>query len=136
MKKFLILIILSIVFFAFSGCGLTPTEFRTQNRQNLQKLSIDMTKENVLSIMGTEEQNLLYAGKINNPYKSEIFHGKNEVFEVLYYYTDKKREHLWRGDFVISQDELTPLIFNNGKLFGWGWGFWKQNIQKYEVTLR
>jgi len=131
MKNILFLTILFI-----SGCGLSPAEFRTQNRQNLQKLSIEMSKERVLAVMGTGEQNLLYAGKINNPYKSEILRCKDEVFEVLYYYTDKKRDHIWRGDFAISEDELTPLLFNNDKLIGWGWEFMEQNIQKYEIRIR
>lgn len=121
------------------GCATTNT-VRTDNRTNLLKLSIGMTKNEAISLMGTEEiTTYQFAGvftpftgnKINNPYRSEILQGENKTFEVLYYYTDKKN-----ADDAITDDELTPLIFDNGKLIGWGWSFLQENLQKYEIRIR
>ena len=66
-----------------------------------------------------------------NPYRSEILQGSNETFEVLYYYTDVKK-----ADGAITDDELTPLVFKDKKLIGWGWSFLGQNIEKYEIRIR
>lgn len=126
-----------------SGCAnMSFDEFRMQNRQNLMRLSVGMTRQQTLDVMGTGEYKLGYSrggyfeATLNNPYKSETLQGKDKTFEVLYYYTDKKRTNLPGQEFLITDDELTPLVFDEGKLIGWGWGFLEQNVQKYEIRLR
>ena len=111
------------------------------NRDNLLKLSIGMTKEEAINIMGTKSTiaysmvgiygNIPRAVEITNPYRSEILQGKDKTFEVIYYVTDDKN-----NDGAITDDELTPLIFDNGKLIGWGWSFLKDNVEKYEIRIR
>lgn len=130
MKKFLIVLLcLGLV-----GCY-TLADFRMENRQNLLKLSIGMTKQEVLDIMGdkTIRDEIITA---NNPYRSEIIQGKNKTLEVLYYYTDIKTYDAWLGYKGIADDELTPLVFDEGKLIGWGNSFLDTNIQKHEIKLR
>ena len=124
--KGLLGVILLVLVIMISGCT-ESDRIRVMNRENLMKLSIGITKQEVLDIMGTET-----FGSINNPYKNEVLYGKNgKVLEVLYYYTDKKS-----ADGVITDDELTPLVFDGDKLIGWGWGFLEVNIQKYEIRIR
>lgn len=41
-----------------------------------------------------------------------------------------------RDDGAITDDELTPLVFDDGKLMGWGSGFLEVDIQKYEIRIR
>lgn len=133
MRKTIILLI-SVLF--LSGCATLP-ELRVRNRENLVKLSIGMTKEEVLRIMGTRTTKAYqgwdggFVDIINNPYRSETLQGKDKTFEVLYYYTDIKK-----ADSAITDDELTPLVFEESKLVGWGWGFLQDNIQKYEIRWR
>ena len=129
--------------FLLSGCvNMTFDEFRMQNRQNLMRLSVGMTKQQALDVMGTGEYKLgrwkdsSVEATLNNPYKSETLQGKDKTFEVLYYYTDKKRALFPVQEFSITDDELTPLVFDEGKLIGWGWGFLEQNVQKYEIRVR
>ena len=113
------------------GCA-SLSGVRTMNRENLLKLSIGMTKQEALNVMGTRSFGTYTDGRINNPYRNEILSNKEgKVFEVLYYYTDAKRI-----DDAITDDELTPLIFDNGKLIGWGWSFLQDNVQKYELRMR
>ena len=85
----------------------------------------------MVTLMGWEEEcqgNVLGIPSyltITNPYRSEILKGKNDkLFEVIYYVTDVKND-----DNAITDDELTPLIFDNGKLIGWGWSFLEDNIK-------
>lgn len=121
-----ILIILSLLF--VSGCGLDY--IRTENRRNLAKLSVGMSKNEVIATMGDKVVFDLRT-TVNNPYRTEILRGKGKPFEVLYYYTDIKR-----ADGAIADNELTPLVFDNGHIIGWGWGFLEQNVQKYEIRFR
>ena len=125
-KSLIVLICLALV-----GCA-SMSGVRTMNRENLLKLSIGMSKQEALNVMGTRSFATLEEGRINNPYRSEILSNKEgKVFEVLYYYTDVKK-----ADDAITDDELTPLIFDNGRLIGWGWSFLQDNIQRYELRMR
>ena len=55
---------------------------------------------------------------VTNPYRNEILQGKDKVFEVYFYLTDKKHQ-TEVGPYgeplasSISEDELTPIIFDN-----------------------
>ena len=135
MKKFLIVLMcLGLV-----GCARTVSQLTAPTRENLIRISIGMPKQEVINIMGTKTKTAYYHGgldnwayiTINNPYRSEILQGKDKTLEVIYYVTDVKSY-----DGAITDDELTPLVFDNGILIGWGWSFLQDNIQKYEIRLR
>ena len=110
-------------------------EVRSENRTNLMKLEIGMSKSDVLSIMGADEKKLWggigYSQRISNPYRSEILESNAGPMELLYYYTDLKKQ-----DGAITDDELTPLLFKDGKLIGWGWSFLDDSVEKYEIRIR
>ena len=55
---------------------------------------------------------------IKNPYKTESIEKNNKRYEVDYYLT-----HIYHPDGIVTEDELTPLVFENGRLIGKGQGF-------------
>lgn len=112
-----------------SGCA-SLDAIRSQNRQNLMSLSPGMLRQEVLAVMGTKTI-ISEDGQINNPYRSEMYKSQGHTFELLLYYTDKKR-----ADGAITDDELTPLVMMDGKLDGWGWSYWNGLVQKYELRVR
>ncbi len=126
-----------------SGCATVNNldNLRAENRQKTLLLKIGLTKNEVTALMGTKSATdsewvgILNGGTmthtVNNPYRSETLQGKDKVLEVLYYYTDVKRQ-----DNAITDDELTPVVFDNGKVIGWGWGFLEDNKNKYEIRVR
>jgi hypothetical protein len=61
----------------------------------------------------------------------EMYKSQGHVFELLLYYTDIKRR-----DGAITDDELTPLVILDGKLDGWGWSYWQDIVQKFEIRMR
>lgn len=126
MKKILALLLC----LALVGCA-TLSKIRATNRERLNKISIGMTKQEVLDIMGTKTITARSSEVINNPYKTETLRSEDKVFEVLYYYTEIKR-----SDGAITDDELTPLVFDEGKLIGWGWSFFEDTTQKYQLKIR
>ena len=113
------------------------------NRERLLNLSLGMTKDQALNTMGkesfknanwteiSENRKITRGMTITNPYRSEILQGKDKTLEVIYYVTDDKN-----NDGAIQDDELTPLVFDEGKLIGWGNSFLDANIQKHEIRLR
>ena len=104
---------------------------RTQNAENIKKLTAGMRKDVVLELMGTEPSKSLFMW-IDNPHRSETLTGKDgKIYEVLYYYTDLKQR-----DDKITDDELTPLVFENQKLIGWGYSFLDQRVPPKPVYSR
>lgn len=121
----------SMLFVLVAGCTSSLDRVRTANRRNLLKLSVGMTKEQALAIMGNKSGGGRFGEPtVNSPYKSEILQGKEKTFEVLYYYTDIKSVIYTANPPTITDDELTPLVFDNGKLIGWGASFLDSNINK------
>ena len=83
---------------AAGGCAHTPWGVIKRNVENSRKLRVGMTKEQVLEVMG-------------EPIRDEKFCEP----DTWYYYN----EMVW-GDGLVTEDECLPLIFENGKLIGWG----------------
>ena len=132
----------------------TGETVRSHNREMLNKLSVGMTKAEVLEIMGTDsvqtykkpalpsnkgskkisdEMRALYRSeRITNPFRTETSHTADGVsVEILLYYTDTLNV-----DGAITDDELTPLVIEGGVLAGWGWVFLDQNVERYRIELR
>lgn len=82
------------------GCSTPWGEIR-RNTENSRRLRVGMTKAEVKEIMG-------------EPIRDEKFCDP----DIWFYYN----EMVW-GDGLITEDECLPLIFENGRLIGWGNNF-------------
>lgn len=123
MRRLIILLLILLMV----GCASSVEQIRTQNRENLLRLSIGMEKFDVLQIMGTET-----VKDINNPYRVETPQGKDgDLYEVLFYHTDIKK-----NDHLVTDDELTPLVFKDNKLIGWGWAFLSEIVPNYQYQIK
>lgn len=100
----------------FSGCALVDPDTSIlaphkwdeifRNRENLAKLRVKMTKEEVLKVMG-------------EPVKGEVYCEDN----IWWYYT----RTCW-SDFMTTRDECTPLVFDEeGRLKGWGISYFRKH---------
>jgi len=103
---------------AIAGCaGISLYRTIAPNRSNLEKLSVGMSKEQVLQIMGTK--NFVCGGMtINNPFRVTKLQAASRTYEIVFYVTSVVVD-----DNVIDENELTPLVFYQAKLMGWGWGY-------------
>jgi len=115
---------------ALSGCATSPVynpmQVTTQqeillNESGFKALQDGMGLDQVHQIMGQE----LVIGyefqapgykplTVPNPYKSQVIKATGYVIE---YYIEAIRQ----PDGVVSDNELLPLVFKNGKLIGRGW---------------
>ena len=103
MKK---VIVMSMVAVFLTGCYLYSLQ-APRNRDNLNKLEVGMTKEQILQIMG-------------KPYRREA-EGQDEW---LLYVTEAPLQR---------DSDLTPLLIEDGKLVGWGKNYWTTKEQRYEL---
>ncbi len=139
MKRIVLLFILTM---PLSGCALALVgagvgahyfasqqsieEVAEQNKTNIEKLVFGMSKRFALDIMGEKMVRAYQNGKelvINNPYKTELLEKHGKKFEILYYLTDPNG-----NDRIFTNDEFTPLVFENGILVGWQWSVLKKRI--------
>ncbi len=111
------------------------------NRQNLLFVSLGMDRDNVSELMGhgycaisrphpltitsydpeIKDTYLTFRrgfSSIKNPHKSETIRIKNHYYTIDYYVTGCAQDGI-----EFTEEELTPLIFDNNKLIGWGWDF-------------
>lgn len=124
MKHLLIAILCCISCSFIAGCGEgNAVTIRTENRLNISKISLGMTKPEVLELMGDKSTRTSFgknAVTVTNPYRSEIRQANGQNYEVLYYYTHQDQKD-WPGKrFKILERELTPIVLKDGKVIGWG----------------
>lgn len=114
-----------------AGCASLDSA-RATNREHLNALSVGMSRADVLRVMGTKTITTRERPKtVTNPYRTESYESHGQRIEVVYYYTDLKR-----ADGAITDDELTPIVLVDGKVDGWGWGYWQDLVQRYELRVR
>ena len=96
---------LLILLFILSAISCTsPGKIRERNRNNLNRLTLDMSRQQVLTVM-------------KRPYRSETLSlSSGKRLELLYYHTDLKTP-----DGAVTDDELTPVVLIEDKVIGWGW---------------
>lgn len=87
-----------------SGCAYMPWNEAARNIDNSKRLRVGMTKTEVLDVMG-------------KPVSDETF----STPDVWYYFT----QSVWM-DGLTTEDECMPLVFEDGKLIGWGNTFYTQ----------
>lgn len=132
MAKLIALLSLAAALAACSTLMVDPLEqLRSANKQNLAKLAPGMTRMEVESVMGHEQAGgglpevvfgrVQYL-KAKNPMREETVKGADgAAYLVLFYYTDLKQR-----DDKITDDELTPVVFRDGKVVGIGHEFLKR----------
>jgi outer membrane protein assembly factor BamE (lipoprotein component of BamABCDE complex) len=104
MKKGIVILLLSCL---LVGCGAIKGLEASANRNQLDKLKVGMTTDQVRRAMG-------------RPYKSEFYGTK----QMWFYITD------WQSDGKTTPDEMTPLVFENDILLGWGSKFLARSSRK------
>ena len=90
----------------------SPVEVAFDNRKNLACLTAGMTVAEVLDVM--EEGD--WGSKLANPHRRESFPTMDGgQADILFFYTENRH-----SDGHVSEDELTPVYFENGQLVGLG----------------
>ena len=138
---------LTLLLFSFTiYCQTLPkrpvlSDVRAFNQANLLNIDIGMSKQDVIEKMGGVRSIQTYTSsdfmtrskfeKISNPYSRDIKQDKDgNSIEILWYYTDIKE-----ADDAINKDELTPIILENNKVVGEGWGFYEDYAKRKEITI-
>jgi hypothetical protein len=107
--KFLATVVLVMGIFALTGC--TAGMVASSNNSHLLRLELGQSKKDVTRIMGYPERN-------------ERYLVDSKDMEVWFYRTDVVNNNI--------DNPYSSMIFQNGKLIGWGNNFYERTI-KYKV---
>jgi len=120
----LITVIAALALFACSGTSrrdagleghLTLAELAASNQSKLAQLSVGMSKNAVISLMGTQTSKTR-DGVVNNPWTVEASVGKDGAqYEALYYITRKNQPFT-----PVRKSLTTAIVIKDGKVVGWG----------------
>ncbi|MDK9699031.1 MAG: DUF3192 domain-containing protein [bacterium] len=112
---------LVILMLLLDGCMILlpgESQVRRKNGSRLAELNIGIDKDEAIEIMGTEMLLLWNMRMMYNPYRTETVKGADgNLYEVVYYYTRDPQKG------ANKNEELTPLVFKECKLTGWGWTY-------------
>lgn len=119
MNRAILALALSVLLVACAGSPYRTGIEAKENRGNLLKLNVGMTKDQVLVVMG-------------QPYKTEMYVTDGKPVEFWLYLTEGKSIH----DLRITDSNFTPLAFENGILKGWGRNYYDNALRiKKEITI-
>ena len=113
-----------------SGCFgvLAIRDFSDLTRSNNAKimtLRLGMTTNEVNERIGPSQN-----PSVPNPFKSELYSSGEDVFTALFFYTGTGYVS------AIPDSDLTPVVFKNDSLEGWGWMHWKSVASNYNFNIR
>ena len=118
------------------ACGLTSgclpfvtirdfSDITLENNARLMTLEQGMTIQEVLERMGPSGDT-----RVPNPFKSELHSTAEDTLTALFFYTGTG----YVSD--IPDNDLTPVVFRNDSLEGWGWTHWKSVATTYNLNIR
>lgn len=72
------------------------------------------------------------ADTLANIYRKESFMANGTMYDVLYYHASGKKE----SRDTVPEKELTPIVFEDGKMTGRGWVYWDSVAKSIKVVTR
>ena len=112
-----------------SGCGTLGlrdfSEVTLQNNARIMTLERGMTPEQVIEHIGLSNN-----FRVPNPVRSEMYPAGDDIFRAFFFYS---------GTGLVASildSDLTPVVFKNESLDGWGWLYWESTAKQYNIRIR
>ena len=114
----------------FSGCftamGLRDgSEVTLRNNARIMTLQRGMTPEEVIRHIGPS----INSG-IPNPFRSEMHPVGDAIFRAFFFYSGTGLVG------SIPDSDLTPVVFKDERLEGWGWLYWERIAKQYNISIQ
>ena len=109
-----------------SGCASVSSSVREM--VDLRSIHEGMSRQEVKNVLGekvttgydltNQKKDTVTAIILKNPHRQENLKIDGKTYQIEYYFTSIKKQ-----DGILTNDELTPLVFENDRLIGQGWTF-------------
>ena len=121
-----LLIASAILSGCFSAMGLRDgSEVTLRNNARIMTLQRGMTPEQVIEHIGPSSNS-----GIPNPFRSEMHPAGDTIFRAFFFYS---------GTGLVSSipnSDLTPVVFKDESLEGWGWSYWERIAKQHNISIR
>jgi hypothetical protein len=98
----------------------------------LGKLSEKITRDSALKILAQD----VAGDPAPHIYREDQYLVEGKFYKVAYYTpTDRKQASDSAQGNLLADEELTPLVFVNDTLQGWGWERWEQVAASINVPV-
>jgi hypothetical protein len=101
------------------------SEISRENNTRIMTLQRGMTPEQVIEHIGPS-----YNSRVPNPVRSEMYPAGDDTFRAFFFYI---------GTGLVASildSDLTPVVFKNESLDGWGWLYWEGTATQYNIRIR
>ena len=71
-----------------------------------------------------------YTSRVPNPVRSELYPAGDDTFRAFFFYIGTGLA------YGILDSDLTPVVFKNEGLEGWGWLYWEGTATQYNIRIR
>ena len=125
-------------FIFVSGCATLPEQPGARERTHLKDVSVGMSRTEVADRLGKQmiigyeldqDQSRFVPSTLKNPTRAEILRAGDKTYQIIFYFTSVKHP-----DGIITDDELTPFVFDAERLVGQGWSFLDHLREKYRLS--
>jgi hypothetical protein len=96
-----------------------------QNNARIMTLERGMTPEQVIEHIGPSGNS-----RVPNPVRSEMYPAGDDIFRAFFFYS---------GTGLVASildRDLTPVVFKNESLDGWGWLYWESTAKQFNIRIR
>ena len=101
------------------------SEVTLENNARIMTLQPGMTPEQVIEHIGPSSN-----FRIPNPFRSEMYPAGDDIFRAFFFYSGTGLVP------SIPDSDLTPVVFKNESLEGWGWSYWESTAKQYNISIR
>ncbi len=118
--RFLIAVLLMAL--VSTSCAVSQRkDFSVENKEKINRITMNMSKKDLLILMGTSTYRPNLGDPVPNPYRTEALRTRKGAYEVLFYFTEPVKANM-----PITDAELTPVVLRNEKVIGWGWAAYQE----------
>lgn len=90
----------------------------------LGKLSTNITRDSALKVLAVDAT---VGDTMPHIYREDVYLVDGKFYKIGFYTpTDRKLGSDTVGGAALPDEELTPLVFVNDTLTGWGWDHWRE----------
>ena len=108
--------------------GCTAAGQTAKKLTDVRSISRGMSKQEVAAILGTQvivgyeladaKTGIFKPITLPNPHRIQTITKNNRTYDIAFYLTEVRQ-----ADELVSDDELTPFVFEQDKVVGQGWPF-------------
>ena len=125
------LVLMSLMLLGISCWGKGYIVAVEENRTRMSRLALGMSPDDIDRVMGVGTQFAYKKARVTNPWRVDSFGLENGMAVRIQYYLTEKPRRITRP----HDDDLTPVVFEDDRVVGWGWPYLRRMTDRYQISV-